>query len=664
MWLDYSSFPPATRVARPERRDQRLTLSEKVFVAVVGRPQRLLLARKSGLWRIVRLAGRRGGDFAVQTDDQLRGHAEGLRLRLAREGFGDALVAEVFALVREAAGRTLGMRHFDCQLLGGLVLLKGMVAEMETGEGKTLTATLAVVTAALAGLPVHVISVNDYLTRRDADGMAPVYRFFGLSVGCIVHGLSPSERRAAYDCDITYCTNKEIVFDYLRDRMTLGALDQVTHLRAEALYDRGGRLERLLMRGLVFAIVDEADSVLVDEARTPLIISGSKAGGDEEQNFLLDAMTLAAGLDPGTDFRLDLSERHIELTEQGRQTVHERSESLGPLWSGTVRREEMVRKALSACHLFQCDEHYLVHDGKVQIVDEFTGRMMPDRSWERGLQQLIELKEGGEVTRPRETLSRISYQRFFRRYRHLAGMTGTAREVAGELWSVYRLPMVRVPTHRPCQRIHRPDRVWPKLDAKWLAVVERVRELHAEGRPVLVGTRTVAASELLSRLFATAGLSHEVINARREEEEAEIVVRAGESGRITIATNMAGRGTDIKLGEDVGGRGGLHVLLTERHEAARIDRQLEGRCARQGDPGSFEAFVSLQDPILAGPGARLALWLARLAAVVPVPVGWLGQQLVRRAQRRLEKNHARIRRELLKQDERRGTMLSFSGRPE
>ena len=663
MWIDYSSFPPATRDARPERRDQRSTWLEKAVAALTGPVQRPLRTSKTGLWRTVRLVGSHGGDLAQQSDDELKVRAGNLRRKLGQSGFSDELVAQSFALVREAAGRTLGMRHFDCQLLGGLVLLKGLVAEMETGEGKTLTATLAAVTAALAGLPVHVISVNDYLTRRDAEWMGPVYRFFGLSVGCIAHGLSPAERRAAYDCDITYCTNKEIVFDYLRDRMTLGSFDHVVQLRAEALHDHGSRLGRLLMRGLVFAIVDEADSVLVDEARTPLIISGS-SGGEEEQSFLVEAMTLAEGLDPETDYRLDLSERHVELTEPGRRTVAERAASLGPLWSGTVRREEMVRKALSARHLFKRDEHYLVGDGKVQIVDEFTGRLMPDRSWERGLQQLVELKEGCTVSRQRETLSRISYQRFFRRYRHLAGMTGTAREVSGEFWSVYRMPVVRVPTHRPCRRIRLQDRVWPRLDAKWRAVVERVRDLHAEGRPVLVGTRTVADSEHLSRLFAEGGLVHDVLNARQEQEEAAIVARAGEPGRITTATNMAGRGTDIKLGEEVREKGGLHVLLTERHEAARIDRQLEGRCARQGDPGSFEAFVSLQDPILAGRGGRLTLWLTRMAAVIPVPGSWFGRRLIRRAQRRLERTHARIRRELLKQDERRGIMLSFSGRPE
>ncbi len=662
-WINYASFPPATRAVRPERRTQRQTLLEKSVASLAGNVQRPLREKQAPLRRIVAMVGPYGDQLTGLTDTELKTAAAEIRYRLAREGFQDALVAQCFALVREAAGRTLGMRHFDCQLLGGLVLLKGMIAEMETGEGKTLTATLAVVTAALAGLPVHVISVNDYLTQRDAEGMTPVYRFFGLSVGCIVHGLEPSERQGAYDCDITYCTNKEIVFDYLRDRMTLGSSDHVSVLRAESLYDGGNRLGRLLLRGLVFAIVDEADSVLVDEARTPLVISGS-SGGEEEQTFLQQATDLAAGLTPRIDYVLDLAERRIELTERGRQTISEQCVALGPLWTGVVRREEMVRKALTATHLFKCEEHYLVRDGKVQIIDEFTGRLMPDRSWERGLQQLIELKEACEVTRQRETLARISYQRFFQRYRHLAGMTGTAREVAGEMWSVYRMPVVSVPTHQPCKRICLPDQVWPNLEAKWLAVVSRVRELYAVGRPVLVGTRTVAASEHLSRLFTEVGLVHDVLNASREEQEAQIVAQAGESARITIATNMAGRGTDIKLREQVRDNGGLHVLLTERYEAARIDRQLAGRCARQGDPGSFEAYMSLEDSILQGGSDLLAIWLRRMVKGAPAVSQRLGRLLVRRAQKRLEKSFARMRKELLKQDERRGTMLSFTGRPE
>lgn len=659
MWFDYSSIPPATRDARPERRDQRQTLLDKVAASLVGWIQRSTHSRKAGLQRIVGQVGQQCDDLADLQDSELQALAEELRASLAHEGLSDELVVRSFALVREAAGRTLGMRHFDCQLMGGLVLLKGMIAEMETGEGKTLTATLAAVTAALAGLPVHVISVNDYLTRRDAEWMRPVYRFFGLTVGCITHGLEHAERQAAYNCNITYCTNKEIVFDYLRDRMLVGSFDHVARLRSEALHDRGSRINRLLLRGLVFAIVDEADCVLVDEARTPLIISGS-SGGEEEKNFYMQAMELATELVSGKHYLLDPAERQIELTDLGRQVLFERSEPMGPLWRGTVRREEMVRKALSACHLFTCDEHYLVRDGKVQIVDEFTGRLMPDRSWERGLQQMVEIKEGCETSSQRETLSRISYQRFFRRYHHLAGMTGTAREVAGELWSIYKTPVVQVATHQPSRRIHLKDCVWPQLDEKWQAVLTRVHELHAEGRPVLVGTRTVAASELLSRLFTSAGLPHDVLNARREQEEAEIVARAGEVGRITIATNMAGRGTDIKLDEEVKDMGGLHVLLTERHEAARIDRQLEGRCARQGDPGSFEAYISLQDAILAGKGE----WLAKLMSFSPVPLSWLGRKLVQFAQRRLEKSHARTRRELFKQDEQRGVMLSFSGRSE
>lgn len=659
MWFDFSTIPPATRDARPERREQSHDVLIKAVESLTGWIHRSLKSRKTGLQQIVALIGQHEADLADRQDSELQSLAEELRLLFAQEGFNDGLVAMSFALVREAAGRTLGMRHFDCQLLGGLVLLKGMIAEMETGEGKTLTATLAAVTAAFAGLPVHVISVNDYLTRRDAEWMGPVYRFFGLTVGCVTHGLEPVERQAAYNCNITYCTNKEIVFDYLRDRMVLGPFDHVARLRSEALHDRGSRIGRLLLRGLVFAIVDEADSVLVDEARTPLIISGS-TGAAEEKNFIQQAMELAAGLALGKDYLLGSTERQIELTDSGRQAIFERSEQMGPLWRGLVRREEMVRKALSACHLFARDEHYLVRDGKVQIVDEFTGRLMPDRSWERGLQQMVEIKEGCEPSSQRETLSRISYQRFFRRYHHLSGMTGTAREVAGELWSVYKTPVVQVPTHQPSQRIHHQDRVWPRLEEKWSAVLKRVHELHCEGRPILVGTRTVAASELLSRLFTNAGLPHEVLNARREEEEAEIVARAGEVGRITIATNMAGRGTDIKLDEVVKSMGGLHVLLTERHEAARIDRQLEGRCARQGDPGSFEAFVSLQDAILAGKGD----WLIRFTPASPHLINWFGGKLIKVFQKRQEKSHARIRRELFKQDEQRGVMLSFSGRSE
>ena len=358
-------------------------------------------------------------------------------------------------------------------------------------------------------------------------------------------------------------------------------------------------------------------------------------------------------------FRSDHARRQALLTPRGRETIRDRTERLGPLWQGLVWREGMISQALSALHLFHRDEQYLVRDGKIEIIDEFTGRVMPDRSWEQGLHQLIEVKEGCELTQRRKTLAKISYQRFFRRYLRLSGMTGTAKEVRGELWSVYGLPTLRVPTHRPVVRKRLPIQVLPTLEAKWRLVVERVRELHASRRPVLIGVHSVAASERLSGLIGAAGLEHRVLNAKNDKVEAEIVARAGEAGKITIATNMAGRGTDIKLGPGVRELGGLHVILTERHEAARIDRQLAGRCGRQGDPGSFEEIVSLEDPLLTeGHGVA---W-GRLARRLPLPL--LARIAVNRAQKNMESYHSRVRKELFRQDQQQGNLLSFSGRME
>lgn len=599
-------------------------------------------------------------------DEEISKTAESLRTRLHLEGFAVEHVAQAFALVREASTRILGMRHFETQLLGGWVVLKGSVAEMETGEGKTLTVTLAAGTAALAGIPVHVITVNDYLTARDADWMGPVYRALGLRVGCIVHGLKPEERRAAYGCDVTYCTNKEIAFDYLRDWLTLEGNVNPLRLQAEYLHGQDARVHRLLLRGLHYGIVDEADSVLIDEARTPLIISGTAGDdGGEEGAFLEQAVALARRLEEGADYRVERDFRKVELTVDGRDRIREWALPLGPLWTGTVRREEVVRLGLMAIHLFRRDEEYLVRDDKVQIVDEFTGRVMADRSYEGGLHQLIEIKEGCPITRRPETMARISYQRFFKRYLHLAGMTGTAREVRAELWSVYGLPVVRIPTHRKMHRKAYPDGIFPTQEEKWNAVAERVREMHEKGRPVLIGTRSVAASEKASRLLTRMGLVHQVLNAKQDQEEAEIISRAGEAGSVLIATNMAGRGTDIRLGPGVGENEGLHVILTERHEAARIDRQLAGRCGRLGDPGSHEALLSLEDPILKIKGSGLLGWLAlRFANPRSSIWTWLAKRGILKAQKRVERLHFRIRRSLLREDERRGDMLSFSGRSE
>jgi len=484
-------------------------------------------------------------------------------------------------------------------------------------------------------------------------------------VGTIIHGMDPQARRAAYRCDVTYCTNKEVTFDYLRDRIVLRDRPSAIRLQLERLLGEQSRIRHLLLRGLHFAIVDEADSVLIDEARTPLIIS-AEGDGYEEESLFRQALGLAGELLPEEDFLMRPSERSLELTDQGRGRIEDFAWTDGGGWTNRKQREELVRQALVALHLFARDKQYLVRDGKVQIVDEYTGRVMADRSWERGLHQLIEIKENCEVTRRKETQARISYQRFFRRYLRLAGMTGTAREVAGELWSIYRLRVVSIPTNRPLHRTYLPDRVYPKAEQRWEAVVKTVSEMHRVGRPVLVGTRSVAASEHLSRLLAEASLPHKVLNARQDQEEAEIIAQAGEPGRITVATNMAGRGTDIRLAPGVAELGGLQVIATERHEARRIDRQLFGRCGRQGDPGTSEAIISLEDELVTVYVSKPFQWVA--AAVVRRPgtwiARWVGRILFHRAQRAAERLHARMRHALLKMDEQLGEALAFSGRPE
>ncbi|HOG18029.1 MAG: preprotein translocase subunit SecA [Syntrophaceae bacterium PtaU1.Bin231] len=666
MMREISAWPPADYFIRPERRQRRRTIVDRMVRELTGgavRAARLLLSSPRG---VVEGARRREGELKGQADAVLRERAAVLKRRLRAEGFRTELVAEAFALTREVAGRTVGMRHFDCQLLGGVGLLHGFLVEMDTGEGKTLVATLPAAAAALAGLPVHVVTVNDYLAARDAEWMGAVYRFLGLTVGCVVHGKTPAQRRAAYGCDITYCTNKEIVFDYLRDRLVLGESSDPLRLHGEHLYESRGKNDRLLLRGLHYAIVDEADSVLVDEARTPLILSRRESSG-EEHAVAGQALAAAGALDEGVDYRVEYEADHglkrIVVTDAGRERIRRIAEPLGAAWRGEVRREELVKKALAALRLFHRDEHYLVRDGKVQIIDEFTGRVMPDRSWEGGLHQLIEAKEGCRITEQQETAARISYQRFFMKYLRLSGMTGTAREVRGELWSIYALPFMRIPTNRPAQRRSLPDRIFASADEKWEAVVRRIREIHGTGRPVLVGTRTVSASEHLGALLSAAGLPYQILNAKQDEEEARIVARAGEAGRITIATNMAGRGTDIKLPPNVIEKGGLHVLMTERHEAGRIDRQLAGRCGRQGDPGSYEAYLSLEDPLLEN--APSGFWC--LAAKWSKKIGcdiWRapGRRRMFRAQKKLEKAHAGARKRLLKFDDELGDTLSFSGR--
>ena len=659
------NHPPATHDLRPEKQEARPGTVEKILKAVTGDAERLFRSHLAGLEKILPMIERHADLLGNKSDAELKTEATHLGLELRRHGFLDELVANAFALVREFSDRTIGQRHYDVQLMGGWALLKGMIAEMETGEGKTLAATLAAGTAALAGVPVHVLTVNDYLTRRDADEMGPVYLALGLSVGCVVHDVPVNRRRDEYLCDITYCTNKEIVFDYLRDKLTLNEMGGAAlRLRVESLYAKDPRHSRLLMRGLYYAITDEADSLLIDESRTPLIISGSVVGR-EEVNFMRAVMDFAESLESGKDFTIDLSTRQVRMKKCGEKKIRELVLPPDTQWTGTIRKNEMIIRAVSALHLFDLDKDYLVRDGKVQIIDIFTGRVMPDRSWEQGLQQLIEIKEGCEVSQQQETVAKISYQRFFRRYLHLAGMTGTAREVTGEFWSVYRLPVVRIHTHRPLRRKALPDRIFFEQDERDRYLLKRVRELHASGQPVLIGTGSVAASEAVGRLLTSAGLEHKVLNAKNDAEEAEIVALAGERAAITIATNMAGRGTDIKLAHGIVELGGLHVILTELHEAARIDRQLAGRCARQGDPGSYEAILSLGDLILeGGKGGLAGLLVRRLSPKGVFFWNLAAKYAIVHVQKETERFHGRMRRDLFKQDVQRKNLMSFSRREE
>ena len=637
---------------------------DRIGVAITGRISRAFRSRPQRINSIVEQVATIAGKYQGLSADALRDAARELKRELRRDGLRDELVARAFALVRETGEHVLGMRHFDVQLIGGWVLLNGMVAEMHTGEGKTLTATLPACTAALAGIPVHIITVNDYLVERDCSLMRPIYETLGLTVAAATADMDHRSRQDAYAADVVYCTNKTVVFDYLRDRILLGSSSSSLHLRLEKIYGADARIRRLLLRGLNFAIVDEADSVLADEARTPLIIS-SEVKSDDEALVARQALGLAQQLVIGDDFQILKSERRVALTETGHKHVIDLCKALGGVWTGALRREELVTQALTALNLFVRDEHYLVREGKIQVVDEFTGRVMADRSWGQGLHQLIETKEGCDITARREPLARISYQRFFRRYLHLSGMTGTAAEVAGELGAVYGLAVVPVPTHRPSRRIHIPDRIFDTEDEKWRCVVDRVAELHTRGAPVLLGTRSVAASEVASRLLTERGLEHKVLNAKQDEEEAEIVAQAGEIGRITIATNMAGRGTDIKLGPGVEDLGGLHVILSERHEAGRIDRQLGGRCARQGDPGSFEAILSLEDPLVLPFKGGLLEWIfRRFARPGASTVDGAKKRFIDFAQWRTERTQSGVRRKLLKSDKQMGDILSFSGRPE
>jgi preprotein translocase subunit SecA len=506
----------------------------------------------------------------------------------------DAALDRGMAIVREGCFRAIGKRPYPVQVMGALAMCEGYVTEMATGEGKTITASLAASIWGWGGKPVHIITVNDYLVGRDAEEMGPTYKAMGLRVGHIEHETTPEERIDHYRRDVVYCTQKELVADFLRDQIALGTLRSSAQTSVTML--RGLNTGRLMVPGLFRVIVDEADSVLIDEAVTPLIISNSP---DDEPNAdrYRKADELAQQLRNGRDFKIDWTVRQVDLTPTGEEKLEELSQGDG-FWRGKRRREELVTQALTAHYCFIRDEQYLVDDeGKVAIIDEFTGRVMADRSWRHGLHQAIEVKESVKITADKENLARMSFQRFFRQYPILSGMTGTAWEAAGEVWQIYRRPIVRIPTNKPCIRVHLPVRMFDTMDEKWAAVADRVMELHQRGNPVLVGTRSVLASEELSRRLTALKLPHRVLNATQTAQEASIVAEAGQRGQITVATNMAGRGTDIKLARGVAELGGLHVIATEPHGSGRVDRQLFGRAARQGDPGCAQMFCSAEDDL-------------------------------------------------------------------
>jgi preprotein translocase subunit SecA len=551
------------------------------------------------------------------------------------------------AIVREGALRAIGLRPYPVQLMGALAMAEGFIAEMATGEGKTLTAALGASLWGWTGRPVHVITVNDYLVGRDAEEMGPVYEMLGLRVGHVVHETTPQERVDHYRRNVVYVTSKELVADFLRDQIMLGNRRTSTQTSVELL-GSGGAASRLMVPGLFRVIVDEADSLLIDEAVTPLIISNSP---DDNPNAALynAADELARNLVFGRDFTIDRTVRSVDLTARGQDRLEELSDGSG-FWKGKRRREELVTQALVARHCFVRDEQYLVTpDEKIQIIDEFTGRVMADRSWRHGLHQAIEIKEGVPVTADKENLARLSFQRFFRQYPIMGGMTGTAWEARGEMWQIYQRPIVRVPTNKPCIRQQLPLRFFETMEQKWDAVIERICELNDTGVPVLVGTRSVLASEEVSKRLAARGRVHRVLNAAQNEQEAQIVSEAGQVAKITVATNMAGRGTDIKLARGVAGMGGLHVIATEPAASYRVDRQLFGRAARQGDPGSAQLFASAEDDLfLRHAKVERKVWRAYGA-----------NRLIRLAQHRAERLARFNRKQVLKSDDWMDQSLPF-----
>ena len=568
---------------------------------------------------------------AKLNDAQLRTKTDEFKSRLKKGESLDQILPEAFANAREASKRNIKMRHFDVQLLGGMVLHNGKIAEMKTGEGKTLVATLALYLNALEGKGCHLVTVNDYLAKRDSEWMGPLYNALGLSVGVIVHGLNDHERKAAYGCDITYGTNNEFGFDYLRDNMKYS-------------------LEDFVQRDFNFCIVDEVDSILVDEARTPLIISGPS---EESTDKYYRINTVIPYLQKDKHYTIEEKTKTAALSEDGVAKVEEFLKIDNLYDPAHIELVHHVNQALKAHALFKRDVDYVVKDGEVLIVDEFTGRLMPGRRYSDGLHQALEAKEGVTIENENQTLATVTFQNFFRMYEKLAGMTGTADTEAAEFKKIYDLDVMVVPTNKPMIRNDFSDVIYKTRNEKFKAIINEIKDLNKKGQPALVGTISIETSEYLSKLLKREGVEHEVLNAKHHEQEAKIIAQAGQAHAVTIATNMAGRGTDIVLGPGVVERGGLHILGTERHESRRIDNQLRGRSGRQGDPGSSRFYLSLEDDLLRIFGSdRIARMMERLGIEEDEPIEhkWI-TKAIENAQKKVEAHNFDIRKHLLEYDD-------------
>lgn len=583
-------------------------------------------------------------------DEQLRKRSLSLRYR-AKSGEPLArLLVEGYALVREAGRRTINMRHFDVQVLGGIAMFRRSIVEMQTGEGKTLAATLPLYLYGLLGKGAHLATVNDYLARRDAEWMRPIYEALGMTLGVVETNMSQPQRRKAYACDVTYGTAKEFGFDFLRDRLLLRRINEGQKDLLGGMLGKGAETsnEKSVQGEPYFALVDEADSILIDEARTPLIISAMPT---EEQRLAVEcykwSATVIEQFIEDEDYEYDHEKKTAELTREGRQKVRLLPKPPEMDTVGMVNIYQYVERAILVDREYHLDRQYVVRDGEIVIVDEFTGRLSEGRKWRNGIHQAAEAKQGVEVTVETGQAARVTVQDFFLRYERLAGMTGTAMGSARELRRIYHCYVLPIPTNRPAIRQQLPYRVFGVTDSKWAAVVEEVCQLHAAGRPILIGTRSIDKSEQLSKLLGEANVEHQVLNANHIAAEADIVTQAGRSGRVTVSTNMAGRGTDIKLGEGVTELGGLHVICTEMHDSSRIDRQLIGRCGRQGDPGTFRQYLTLDDDLLlAGLGPKKSRKLKELGEKSAGPLDHLGG-LFRKAQRKIERRHFRQRKSLM-----------------